>query len=58
MRPLPDFPVAANRLEQEFAATEPNRVWLSDITYVPTRAGWLYLAAVEDLYSLRPTQLP
>ena len=48
-----DFPIAANRLEQEFTASKPNRVWLSDITYVPTQEGWLYLAAVEDLYSRR-----
>ena len=30
-----------------------NEIWLADITYVPTREGWLYLAAVEDLYSRR-----
>jgi putative transposase len=48
-----DFPIAENRLEQIFTAEAPNRVWLADITYVPTREGWLYLAAVEDLYSRR-----
>ncbi len=48
-----DFPIAANRLEQDFTATKPNAIWLADITYVPTREGWVYLAAVEDLYSRR-----
>lgn len=43
------LPVAPNRLEQHFAATAPNQVWLADITYVPTGEGWLYLAAVLDL---------
>jgi transposase InsO family protein len=48
-----DFPVAANLVDQEFAAAKPNEIWLTDITYIPTRQGWLYLAAVEDLYSRR-----
>jgi len=48
-----DSPVAANLVDQEFRATKPNEIWLADITYLPTRAGWLYLAAVEDLYSRR-----
>ena len=47
------FPVAGNELGQDFTATRPNEVWLSDITFIPTRQGWLYLAAVEDLYSRR-----
>jgi transposase InsO family protein len=47
------LPVAANRLDQNFAATQPNQTWLTDITYVRTHQGWLYLAAVEDLYSRR-----
>lgn len=47
------FPIAANQVDQNFIAAEPNQIWLSDITYVPTRQGWLYLAAVEDLYSRR-----
>lgn len=46
-----DLPVAENLLEQDFTATKPNEVWLSDITYIPTSEGFLYLAAVEDLYS-------
>ena len=48
-----DFPVAANLVDRDFAASKPNEVWLADMTYVPTREGWLYLAAVEDLYSRR-----
>jgi putative transposase len=46
-----DFPIAANLLERNFTATAPNRIWLADITYVETDQGWLYLAAVLDLYS-------
>lgn len=44
-------PVADNRLNRNFAAAAPNRTWLADITYVPTRQGWLYLAAVLDTFS-------
>lgn len=40
-----------NHLEQNFSATQPNQKWASDITYVPTREGWLYLAVVLDLFS-------
>lgn len=43
------LPVAPNLLEQNFQAAEPNRIWLGDITYIPTGEGWLYLAAVLDL---------
>ena len=46
-------PIAPNLLQRQFAVAEPNRVWVSDITYVPTRAGWLYLAVVLDLASRR-----
>jgi putative transposase len=44
-----DRPVAPNVLDRAFEQTAPNQAWVSDITYVPTREGWLYLAAVEDL---------
>jgi putative transposase len=44
-------PVAGNLLDRNFAAPEPNRKWVADITYVPTQEGWLYLAAVLDLFS-------
>lgn len=46
-------PVAANLLGQEFGASSPNQKWASDITYIPTEEGWLYLAVVLDLYSRR-----
>jgi len=45
------LPVAPNLLQRQFAAKEPNRVWVSDITYIWTSEGWLYLAAVLDLFS-------
>ncbi len=44
-------PIAPNRLAQLPAPTQPNKVWLTDITYVPTGEGWLYLAGVLDAYS-------
>ena len=45
------LPVAPNLLEQDFTATAPNQKWVSDITYIATDEGWLYLAVVLDLYS-------
>jgi putative transposase len=45
------LPVAPNRLNQQFRVTEPNRVWVGDITYIRTHEGWSYLATVIDLYS-------
>jgi putative transposase len=48
-----DLPVADNLLDRQFDPPAANEVWLADITYIPTREGWLYLAAVEDLYSRR-----
>ena len=47
------LPVAPNVLNREFTADRPNVKWVSDITYVPTREGWLYLAVVLDLFSRR-----
>lgn len=46
-----DQPIAPNRLAQTPPPRSANRVWVSDITYVFTQEGWLYLAAVMDLYS-------
>jgi putative transposase len=46
-----DLPIAPNLLDREFTAAAPDRVWLADITYVETGEGWLYLAAIMDLYS-------
>ena len=46
-------PVAPNRLKRDFTAERPNEKWLTDITYIRTEEGWLYLAVVLDLYSRR-----
>jgi transposase InsO family protein len=48
-----DLPVAENLLDRQFDPAAPNAAWVADITYIPTGEGWLYLAAVEDLYSRR-----
>ena len=48
-----DLPIAPNLLNRDFTAAAPNRIWLTDITYIETGQGWLYLAAVMDLYSRR-----
>jgi putative transposase len=48
-----DMPVADNLLGRQFNPAEANEAWVADITYIPSREGWLYLAAVEDLYSRR-----
>ena len=45
------LPVAQNVLERQFEVAEPDRAWVSDITYIRTAQGWLYLAVVLDLYS-------
>lgn len=45
------YPVANNLLNRQFEAQRPNQKWVSDITYIPTQQGWLYLAAVLDLFS-------
>jgi putative transposase len=45
--------VAENRLKQSFDTFFPDRVWVTDITYIKTYEGWLYLAVVIDLYSRR-----
>lgn len=47
------FPLAPNQLDQQFQQPDLDRVWVTDITYVPTDEGWLYLAAVMDLCSRR-----
>lgn len=48
-----NLPVAPNLLQREFAVSEPDRCYVSDITYIWTREGWLYLAVVLDLFSRR-----
>ena len=45
------LPVAENILGQQFEVSEPNKVWTSDITYVPTDEGWLYVAGHKDLFT-------
>ena len=45
------LPVAENHLNQQFLVSEPNKVWVSDITFIPTEEGWLYLAAHKDLFT-------
>lgn len=47
----PTHSVAENLLDRQFTVERPNQVWVSDITYIPTREGWLYLAVVIDLFS-------
>jgi transposase InsO family protein len=45
------LPVAEDLLHQQFEATRPNEVWVSDITYIPTEEGWLYLTGHKDLFT-------
>ena len=45
------LPVAENLLNQQFEVMRPNEVWISDITYIPTEEGWLYLAGHKDLFT-------
>ncbi|WP_395463617.1 IS3 family transposase [Wolbachia endosymbiont of Cantharis cryptica] len=43
--------ITPNILDQNFTTSQPNKVWVTDITYIKTKDGWLYLAAIIDLYS-------
>lgn len=45
--------IAPNLLERDFKAPAPDRVWVGDVSFIPTREGWLYLAVLLDLYSRR-----
>ena len=45
------YPIAPNKLGRNFLAHRPGQVWLADLTYIPTREGWLYFAAVLDLHT-------
>ena len=45
------LPVAENLLQQDFSTQRPNQVWVTDITYIPTHEGWLYLAGIKDLHT-------
>jgi transposase InsO family protein len=44
-------PISPNLLERQFTVLNPDKCWVGDITYIPTKNGWLYLATVIDLYS-------
>jgi transposase InsO family protein len=46
-----NFKISANLLEQNFIAAHPNQVWVSDITFIKTHAGWYYLCVIIDLFS-------
>jgi len=46
-----NLPVAENLVNRQFEADKPNKIWLSDITYIRTQEGWLYLSAILDLYN-------
>ena len=46
-----DLAVAENTVNREFERDQPNDVWVSDLTYIPTKSGWLYLVAIIDFYS-------
>ena len=47
------LPVADNILKRRFTWAQPNQAWVADITYIPTKEGWLYLATVMDLFARR-----
>lgn len=47
------LPVSRNVLRQNFKADRPNQIWVSDITYLWSRSGWLYLCVIKDLFSAR-----
>ena len=44
------YPIAGNKLQRQFNVSKPGQCWVSDITYIPTREGWLYLAVTLDLF--------
>jgi len=44
------YPIAGNKLQRRFDVSKPGQCWVSDITYIPTREGWLYLAVTLDLF--------
>ncbi len=47
------LPTAPNLLDRQFTVTRPNRIWTTDITYIHTKEGWLYLCVMLDLFSRR-----
>ncbi len=49
----PSSPIAPNLLQRDFTADAPNQKWMTDMTFIATQEGWLYLAGVIDAYSRR-----
>lgn len=47
------YPVAENLLNRDFQSTAPDKIWVTDVTFIDTREGWLYLAVILDLFSRR-----
>ena len=47
------LPTAPNLLDRQFTVPQPNKVWTTDITYIRTKEGWLYLCVMLDLFSRR-----
>ena len=45
------YPIAANILNQNFEVSRKNQVWVSDITYIETKQGWMYLTVIIDLFN-------
>jgi len=45
-----NYPIAANILDQQFTVSKKNQVWVSDITYIQTKQGWMYLTVIIDLF--------
>ena len=48
-----NYPIAPNMLEQDFKVSRQNEVWVSDITYIETKQGWVYLTVIIDLFQRR-----
>jgi putative transposase len=53
IKPCKQHEASPNLRKQDFHSAEPNRVWISDITYIATDEGWLYLTTVEDMCTRR-----
>lgn len=45
-----NYPIAENHLDRNFKSSQPGQKWVSDITYIPTKQGWVYLTIIMDLY--------
>ena len=49
----PNHELAADLVERDFSADEPDELWVTDVTYIPTDEGWLYLCSILDVFSRR-----